>query len=174
MVDAPAPSPNRTAPSEEFPRIRVVASQVERYRFELTYPGTSLLPETVDEGPPLGGGSGPDPALALAGAVGHCLSSTFFNTLERSRVRATPLRTTVVLAFGRNTKGRKRVAAMDVTIECAPLDPADREKFDRAASIFEDYCTVTGSVREGVQVQAAVRPPVPPGPSTGGATGSAP
>ncbi len=145
--------------SEEFPPIHVTVDQVERYRFEVSYPGTNLRALTVDEPPPVGGGAGPDPALALAGAVGHCLSSTLFNSLERSRVRATPIRTAVTLTFGRNERGRKRVSALEVRIECAPQDESDRERFDRCVAIFEDYCTVTGSVREGIRVRTEVRPP---------------
>lgn len=148
-----------TKPSEEFAVGRVTVDQVERYRFEVGYPGTTLRPLTVDEPIPLGTGTGPDPALALAGAVGHCLSSTLFNTLERSHVRATPIRTEVTVTFGRNERGRKRVASLDVHIDCAPVDESDRERFDRCVAIFEDYCTVTGSVREGVKVPTAVGAP---------------
>ena len=148
-----------TTPSAEFSPVSVTVDQVERYRFEVNYPGTTLRPLTVDEPLPIGTGGGPDPALALAGAVGHCLSSTLFNSLERSRVRTTPIRTAVTVAFGRNERGRKRVTSLDVHIQCAPLDESDRERFDRCVAIFEDYCTVTGSVREGVRVSTEVRPP---------------
>jgi uncharacterized OsmC-like protein len=151
-------------PSPEFPPLRVEVAQVERYRFEVAYPETGLQPLTVDEPVPVGTGAGPDPARALAGAVGHCLSTTLFNTLERSRVPSTPIRTAVTLTFGRNGAGRKRVTGLDVRIECAPLDEADRERFNRGVSIFEDYCTVTGSVREGIQVRTEIRPPATPDP----------
>jgi len=147
------------APSDEFPTVRVDVSQVDRYRFEVTYPGTELRPLTVDEGPPIGTGAGPDPALALAGAIGHCLGSTLFNTCERSRVRTTAIRTQVTVSFGRNEKGHKRIAALTVRIDCAPVDAADRERFDRAVAIFEEYCTVTGSVRTGIPVLTEVRAP---------------
>lgn len=153
------------APSDEFSRSEVKVEQVSRYRFEVSYPGTPLRPITVDEGPPVGGGAGPDPVQALAGAVGHCLSATLFSTLERSRVRTTPIRTTVTVRFGRNANGRKRVARLEARVECAPLEEGDRERFDRCVAIFEDYCTVTGSVREGVDVRTEVQPPSIAGPA---------
>jgi uncharacterized OsmC-like protein len=152
-------------PANEFPPVQVEVDQVDRYRFEVTYPGARLAPLTVDEPTPLGAGAGPDPARALAGAVGHCLSTTLFNTLERSHVRATPIRTTVTITFGRNAAGRKRVVNLEARIECAPMDAVDRERFERSVAIFEDYCTVIGSVREGIRVRAEVRPP-----AAGGAT----
>lgn len=161
--DASARSRTVTAagdrPSSEFPPVLVEVDQVDRYRFEVTYPDTSLPPLTVDEPVPLGGGSGPDPGRALAGPVGHCLSTTLFNTLERSRVRVTPIRTTVTLTFGRNGAGRKRVVGLEARIECAPLDESDRDRFNRCVAIFEDYCTVTGSVRQGIPVRTEIRPP---------------
>jgi uncharacterized OsmC-like protein len=146
-------------PSPEFPPVQVEVDQVERYRFEASYPGSELGPLTVDEPAPLGTGAGPDPARALAGAVGHCLSTTLFNTLERSHVRASPIRTTVTITFGRNAAGRKRIVGLEAHIDCAPLDDSDRERFDRSVAIFEEYCTVTGSVREGIRVRTLVRPP---------------
>jgi uncharacterized OsmC-like protein len=147
-------------PSAEFPPVRVEVDQVDRYRFEVSYPDTGLRPLTVDEPTPVGTDAGPDPARALAAAVGHCLSSTLFNTLERSHVRATPIRTTVTIAFGRNGAGRKRVVSLDAQIDCAPVEESDRGRFERSVGIFEAYCTVTGSVREGIRVRTQVRPPV--------------
>jgi organic hydroperoxide reductase OsmC/OhrA len=156
-------------PPVEFPPLRVEVDQVDRYRFVVSYPGTRLPPLTVDEAAPVGTGAGPDPAQALAGTVGHCLSSTLFNTLERSRVRATRIRTTVMLTFGRNSAGRKRVVGLEAQIECAPLDESDRDRFERSVAIFEDYCTVTGSVRDGIRVRTHIRSP-----SGGGSVGDVP
>jgi len=144
--------------SAEGPPVRVEVRQVDRYRFEASYPDSSLRPFPVDEPTPLGTGAGPDPARALAGAVGHCLGSTLFNTLERSHVRATPIRTSVTVTFGRNGAGRLRIVGLDARIECAPLDESDRGRFDRCVAIFEDYCTVTGSVREGIPVRTEIGP----------------
>ncbi|MCI4325114.1 MAG: OsmC family protein [Thermoplasmata archaeon] len=148
-------------PSAEFPPVRVEVNQVDRYRFEESFPDESLRPLTVDEPMPIGTGAGPDPARALAGAVGHCLSSTLFNTLERSHVRATPIRTTVTITFGRNGAGRKRVVSLEARIDVAPLDESDRDRFDHSVAIFEEYCTVTGSVREGIRVRTQIGPPRP-------------
>lgn len=155
------------APSDEFPRVAVSVDQVARYQFEVSYPGTPLRPIMVDEAPPVGSGTGPGPAQALAGAVGHCLSSTLYNSLERAHVRSTPIRTRVTVSFGRNERGRLRVANLAVEVECAPLDESDRERFNRCVTIFEDYCTVTGSVRTGIEVRTEVRPPPSPKPSAG-------
>jgi organic hydroperoxide reductase OsmC/OhrA len=152
-------TPPGAPPMEEFSPIKIALDQVEGYRFEVSYPGTGLGPSTVDVDPPVGTGKGPDPEQALAAAVGHCLSATLFNTLERSHVRTTPIRTSMTLRLGRNDKGRKRVVGLEALIQCAPLDESDRERFSRCLAVFEDYCTVTASVRQGVPVRTQVAPP---------------
>ena len=46
---------------------------------------------------------------------------------------------------------------MDVRLE--PVVPADQQpRMARCLEIFEDFCVVTGSVREGVEVRLEVVP----------------
>lgn len=135
--------------------------EVEKYRFTVTFPGAPFGPIIVDEPLPVGGNAGPSPVDTLAAAVGHCMSSTLYNTLERAHVPSTPIRTTVSVEMGPNANGRRRVRRMEVEIDAAPLDEKDRERFDRSISIFEDYCPVSGAVREGVTIVTMVRPRPP-------------
>ncbi|EQD39993.1 OsmC family protein, partial [mine drainage metagenome] len=130
----------------------VELSQVERYRFEATFPGTPYGALRVDEPSPMGGDDGPNPGRMLAVAVGHCLSSTLVNSLERAHVRAAPIRTRVEVEVGRNDRGRLRVRSLSVALATHPLDEADRPRFDHCVEIFEDFCTVSGAVRDGVPI----------------------
>lgn len=132
--------------------------QVERYEFTVRFPSSPHPPLAVDEPAPTGTNRGPNPTQVLAAAVGHCMSSTLFSTLERAHVPATPFHTTVRVTVGRNANGRRRVLGMDVTIEAAPLNEGDRDRFEHCVSIFEDFCTVSGAVREGVKISSEVRP----------------
>lgn len=136
----------------------VELEQVERYRFEARYPGKPFGPITVDESPPTGGGAGPSPVEMLASAVGHCMSSTLLNTLERAHVVTSPLHTAVQVEVGRNEKGRLRVRHLAVEMRVQPLNEADRPRFEHSVSIFEDFCTVSGAVREGVRIDTHVGP----------------
>jgi uncharacterized OsmC-like protein len=136
----------------------VELEQVERYRFEATYPGGLFGPLIVDEAAPAGGGTGPGPTQSLATAVGHCMSSTLVNTLERAHVAVTPIHTVVEVEVGRNDRGRLRVRRMAISIQTAPVHPEDRERFDHCVSIFEDFCTVSGAVREGIPIKTQVGP----------------
>jgi uncharacterized OsmC-like protein len=126
--------------------------QVENYEFTVTFAEAPFPTITVDEAPPVGGDRGPNPVQSLAMAVGHCMSSTLFNSFERAHVKVTPLRTTVHATLGTNEKGRRRVRQLSVEITTRPLDEADRERFDHAVEIFADFCPVSGAVREGIPI----------------------
>jgi uncharacterized OsmC-like protein len=136
----------------------VALEQVEKYRFTATYPGQPFGPLVVDELMPTGGSAGPSPVLSLATAVGHCMSSTLVNTLERSRVPIQPLRTSVEVDIGRNERGRLRVLRLALQLRTAPLHPEDQARFDHAVAIFEDFCTVSGAVRAGIPIETQVGP----------------
>jgi uncharacterized OsmC-like protein len=134
----------------------VELAQVEKYRFSAEYPGQPFGPIVVDEAVPTGGSAGPSPVLSLATAIGHCMSSTLVSTLERAHVPVAPVRTTVEVEVGRNERGRWRVRRLSLQIRTSPLQPEDRARFDHCVSIFEDFCTVSGAVREGIPIETRV------------------
>ncbi|MGC2359977.1 MAG: OsmC family protein [Thermoplasmata archaeon] len=138
----------------------VELEQVERYQFTVKFVDAPFAGLRVDEPPPVGGDAGPNPVQSLAMAIGHCMSSTLVNTLERAHVAVTPLRTTVRATLGVNARGRRRVQQLHVEIETGPVDEGDRARFDHCVEIFEDFCTVSGAVREGVKIESRVGPPV--------------
>ena len=132
--------------------------QVEKYRFNVRFRDAPFPGLVVDEPPPVGGDAGPNPVQSLAMAIGHCMSSTLVNTLERAHVAVTPLRTTVRATIGVNARGRRRVQQLQVEIVTQPVNEADRARFDHCVEIFEDFCTVSGAVREGAQIASRVGP----------------
>src|SRR5579862_1537650 len=140
------------------PDSRTDLDQVERYRFTVAFADAPFPGPTVDEPPPVGEDRGPNPVQALAMAVGHCMSSTFVNTLERAHVRVTPIHTTVRATVGENAKGRRRVQRLTIEIITQPVDEADRGRFDRCVEIFPDFCTVSGAVRDGIPIDHRVGP----------------
>ncbi|MGP8072617.1 MAG: OsmC family protein [Thermoplasmata archaeon] len=137
---------------------RTELEQVEKYQFTVAFAEAPFPGLTVDEPPPAGGDKGPNPTQALALAVGHCMSSTLVNTLNRAHVPVAPLHTTVRATVGVNDQGRRRVRHLEVQIVTHPLDEADRERFDHCVEIFADFCTVSGAVREGVAIDHRVQP----------------
>jgi organic hydroperoxide reductase OsmC/OhrA len=140
---------------------RVELEQVEKYQFTVTFAGAPFPGVTVDEPPPTGHDTGPNPVQSFAMAIGHCMSSTLVNTLERAHVAITPIRTTVRATIGLNARGRRRVQQLQVDIQTQPRDEGDRARFDHCVEIFEDFCTVSGAVREGVKIEGRVGPSAP-------------
>ncbi len=139
----------------EVMRARVALQPLGRYRFrvEMDRPEWSLV---VDEPPPLGEGAGPNPARLVATALGHCLASSLRFCLERARAAA-DVSATVDLEVRRNQRGRWRIAHVDVRLDLSGVDPAQRAAVERCLGLFEDFCIVTASVRQGVPVDVRVR-----------------
>lgn len=127
------------------------------YRFAVDY-GSGLPLATMDEAPPLGGGEGPDALAALGAAIGHCLSASLLYCLRRARVAVGGLRTDVELTTTRNAAGRLRVGKVHVRLRPS-VPPEGEAGLRRCLGLFEDFCTVTASVREGIDVEVTVTPP---------------
>jgi len=105
----------------------------------------------VDEPQPVGEGEGPNPTRLLSAAIGHCLTSSLVFCLNKARVKIKGLETTVTLSTARNEENRFRVNRTDVEIS---LDVAeeDQERVSRCLEVFENYCTVSASVRKGIEI----------------------
>ena len=65
------------------------------------------------------------------------------------------LETTVHGELYRNDSGRLRVRALNVQI-VIHLDVDQKEKAERCLAIFEEYCTVTASIRKAIEVSVSV------------------
>ncbi|MDR7443095.1 MAG: OsmC family protein [Armatimonadota bacterium] len=141
--------------SEEM-RVQVRLEQEGRYRFrvDLGRPDWNLV---VDEPPPLGEGAGPNPARLLATAVGHCLGSSLQYCLERARVSGTELSATVEVEVRRNERGRWRVAGMRAELDLSRVREDQKDALARCLALFEDFCIITASVRQGIPVAVGIR-----------------
>ncbi|MGZ5584588.1 MAG: OsmC family protein [Usitatibacter sp.] len=129
-------------------------AQVQDYRFEITFaPGGAAL--VADESPPLGGGAGPTPLQLLAAGVGNCLSASLLFALRKYKQAPEPIRTHVEPRVGRNESNRLRIAGIDVRITLG-VPAASLANLDRALAQFEDFCTVTASVRGAIPVNVEV------------------
>lgn len=121
------------------------------YRFRVDFPGTGTE-LVMDEPEPLGEGTGPNASQVLSAALGNCLSASFLFCLRRMDIEPESLETVVETHVGRNEEGRLRVQSAEVTLTVG-LDPEDRDRVGRCVDLFEDYCVVTGAVRQGIDVE---------------------
>jgi len=131
--------------------------QVDGFEFRVRFDKQEHAELTMDEPAPLGRDSAPNPARMLAAAIGDCLSASLVFCLKRRGVAVVGLRSEVKVALVRNESKRLRVGRVDVSIH--PRDPIPEEALDECLKVFEDFCVVTQSVREGIEVSVNVSRP---------------
>jgi uncharacterized OsmC-like protein len=120
------------------------------FRVQFDLEGTPDL--VVDEPKPVGDGSGPNSTRLLSAAVGQCLSSSLIYCLRKARIKVINLEMSVKSNLEKDEEGHTRVRNLDVQIHLE-VDPEDRLRASRCLAIFEDYCTVTPSVRRGIEIK---------------------
>ena len=128
------------------------------YRFLVTFDQDGVAPLLMDEPAPLGEGTGPSASRILSAAVGNCLSASALYCLRKARVPVKAMRTRVETHVARNEEGRLRIEGIRVRI--APeIAPEDWPRVGRCLGLFEDFCVVTQSVRQGITVGVSVENP---------------
>lgn len=138
-------------------QFRVTLSRQHAYAFAARFDRDDWAPLQLDEPPPIGDGEGPNPTRLLGAAVGNCLAVSLLFCLTKARVRVDDMEVTVEGTVARNDAGRLRVA--DLRVALAPVVPAEeQERMTRCLDLFEDFCIVTGSVRQGIPIHVQVTP----------------
>ena len=142
--------------SGEGGRFNISMDCVQDYRFHVRFDKERYADLQMDEPPPLGGDSGPNASRVLAAAVGNCLSASLLFCARKARANIEGLHTEVGVALARNENGRLRIRKIEVSIE-PRLSTGDKGKVQRCLELFEDYCVVTQSIRDGVDVSVTVK-----------------
>jgi len=96
---------------------------------------------------------GPNPSRMLALAVLGCLNASFIFCLKKRDLGLNDLKADAEVTITRNEKGFWRVKKIDVNIDALIDDPTARKRADQCKKMFEQYCTVTQAVREGIDVE---------------------
>jgi organic hydroperoxide reductase OsmC/OhrA len=138
-------------------KICVTVTRKDKYRFLIDFgPG---VPQTAgDEPPPLGDGAGPTPEQLLGAAVANCLCASFLFAVNKFKGDPGRLTATATCETGRNENDRLRVT--DIKVDIALGTPQEQlPHLDRALAQFEEFCTVTQSVRAGIPIAVSVQGP---------------
>ncbi|MDI1285825.1 MAG: OsmC family protein [Reyranella sp.] len=138
-------------------QVSVTITRQDKYRFLVDF-GPGLPTSVADEPAPLGDGSGPSPSQLLAAAIANCLSASLLFAHGKFKEDPGPLKATAVCRFGRNDKNRLRVVGIDVTLTLG-VAPEALGHLDRALAQFEEFCTVSQSVKAGIPFTATVMAP---------------
>ena len=130
--------------------------QAEGFEFKVKFDWPGVAELLLDEPDPLGKKHGPNAARLVAAAVGNCLSASLVFCLQRhAKVQLSDVRARVNVEIVRNEQKRQRIGKVSVTIEhgMAEDDPA----LQKCREMFQDFCTVTESVRAGLDVEVALQ-----------------
>lgn len=133
----------------------VTLEQVQDFEFKVRFDREEFPEWRLDEPAPLGRDAGPNAARVLAAAIGNCLSASLLFCARKAKVELGPIRTRVRTRIARNERGRLRVGRVDVEIH-PEIPDAEIGKARRCLDLFEDYCLVTESVRQGIDVRVSV------------------
>ncbi len=126
------------------------------YEFKAKFSKDDIPELLMDEPAPLGKGEHPNAGLLLAAAVGNCLCASLTFCLQKARAEVKGVSADVYALLERDERGRLRIKSIRVQLHPELNDP---RKLERCREIFEDFCIVTQSVREGIPVQVEVETP---------------
>ena len=141
--------------SELVSEFTISMDQVDGYQFRVQFAKEGLGDLILDEGPPLGAYAGPSPSMLLASAIGGCLSSSLLFCTQKQRVDVKSLRARVKVETVRNENRRLRIGKVDVHLD-PEIGGDDAERARRCMELFEDFCTVTQSIRAGIPIDVHV------------------
>ncbi|ODS62549.1 MAG: peroxiredoxin [Arenimonas sp. SCN 70-307] len=135
--------------------IEVTLHQQEGYAFRIEF-GEGIDDLMSDEPAPLGQGHGPNPSKLLLAAVANCLAASLTFALRKFGNQPGPITAQIRGEMARNEAGRWRIPRARAVITLAEL-PGAHKSFERVLSQFEEFCVVTQSVRNGIDVEVEVR-----------------
>jgi organic hydroperoxide reductase OsmC/OhrA len=134
----------------------VEIERIDGYEFRVRFDKEHYPELVMDEPAPLGNDTAPNAARVLAAAIGNCLSASLAFCLSKAKVELQDLKSDVRVELVRNEAKRLRIGKVDVTLHPTLAKP---NALQGCLDIFEDFCIVTQSVRQGIDVHVHVDTP---------------
>ena len=142
--------------SEAADEFSISIDQVQDYEFSVKFDNQQLAALTIDEPPPLGNDAGPSPNRLLGAAIGGCLSASLLFCTRKTRMQLGNIHTEIKVRTMRGENRRLRIGKVEVSID-PEFDEPDRGRMERCVGLFENFCTVTQSIRDGIDVEIKVK-----------------
>lgn len=139
----------------EQKEIRVTLTQQQGYAFLIDF-GDDIAELLSDEPQPLGAGAGPNPSRLLLASIANCLAASLTFSLRKFKNTPAPMHAEIGGEMVRNADGRWRIPKAEVEIRLAET-PGSLAHLDRVLEQFEQFCVVTQSVRQGIDVEVTIR-----------------
>src|SRR3970040_676072 len=150
------PRPTRSIALSDATPIRVTLEQEDDYAFRIRFEDTALDSLLGDEASPLGKDRGPNPARLLLASIANCLVASLLFAMRKQRNQPGKLRAEITAIPLRNAEGRWRIPQAFVELQL-PEGNEHYQNLDRVLEQFEQFCIVTQSVRQGIDLLVTVR-----------------
>ena len=141
------------AVGEAISRFTIAVEQVDAFEFRVRFDKPEHGELRLDAPPPLGRDAAPNAVRILAAAIGNCLAASLVFCAKRRGAALTNVRAEVAVELVRNAAKRLRIGRVDVNIDAPGADP---DVLAACLPTFEEFCTVTESVRKGIDVRVQV------------------
>jgi uncharacterized OsmC-like protein len=138
-------------------RFDVHLRHLDRYRFETQASEDGNphgKPYISDEPDPVGDNAGPATPAMLATAVGHCLSASLLETSRKAQLAIDGIETKATAVVVPNQEGNPRIKRIEV--DMYPSLREDSPRRQRCEDVFQNYCTVSSSLKPAIDIQVAV------------------
>lgn len=136
-------------------RFTIHLEQREGYQINVAFDWKRAADLLMDEPPPLGEQSGPNASRVLAAAAANCLSASLLFCLYKEEPPDQCLRTEATCIMIRNERKRLRIGGLEIKLIVAD-QVKDNPRFARCKGLFEDFCVVSASIRQGIPMQVTV------------------
>jgi organic hydroperoxide reductase OsmC/OhrA len=136
-------------------RFKIHLEQLDDYQINVRFDWKKAADILMDEPPPLGEASGPNASRMLAAAAGNCLTAALLYCLAKEEPPAHSVKTEATCILVRNDKKRLRIGGMEVKLIISDA-LASSPRFNRCKDLFEDFCVVSASIRQGIPMRVQV------------------
>lgn len=138
--------------SEVQTNIDVTLSLIDDYKFTVDFGDMGQI--ITDEPAPLGSGEGPNPGKLLVASIANCLAASLLFAVRKFKEDPGQV-TARVRGVMERQNGRWRIEKVNVTLSLSN-GAESMPHLERALAQFEDFCIVTQSVRQGIEVNVDV------------------
>ncbi|MFX1502495.1 MAG: OsmC family protein [Promethearchaeota archaeon] len=99
---------------------------------------------------------GPNPSKLLALSVLGCLAASFAFCLQKKNFNLSDLEGKAVIISKRNEKGFWRLKKIDIKLNPKIDNPEMRKRADQCTKFFEQYCIISESLRNGINLDIKI------------------
>lgn len=136
-------------------RFTIQLEQPRDYQIKVAFDWDQVPDLLMDEPPPLGEQHGPNASRLLAAAAANCLSASLLFCVFKNDPPPDAVRTEATCIMVRNEQKRLRIGGLEIRLSVSDA-LRDSPRFPRCKTLFEDFCVVSASIRQGIPMRVTI------------------